>query len=81
MATFLVMSFGIFIYMSQLLCVEPSAQRGVRQRMDGDQLAVADFAATRVGVTFIPFLYGRAPLVATKRVVLALFCTPTSWGR
>ena len=69
------------MHMSQLLRVEPSAQRGVRQRTDGDQLAVADLGATRVGVTFIPFLYGRAPLIATEGVVLALFCTPTSWGR
>ena len=49
--------------------------------MDGDLLAMADLGATHEGVTFIPFLYGRAPLVATERVVLALFCTPTSWGR
>ena len=49
-----------------------------RQRPDGDQLVVAGLGQLVMGVTFIPLFYGRAPLVATERAVLALFCTPTS---
>ena len=52
-----------------------------RQRSDGDQLVAAGLGQLVMGVTFIPLFYGRAPLVATERAVLALFCTPTSWGR
>ena len=48
-----------------------------RQRSDGDQLVVAGLGQLVMGVTFIPLFYGRAPLVATEREVLALFCTPT----
>ena len=48
-----------------------------RQRSDADQLVVAGLGQLVMGVTFIPLFYGRAPLVATEREVLALFCTPT----
>ena len=48
-----------------------------RQRSDGDQLVVAGLGQLVMGVTFIPLFYGRAPLVATEREVLGLFCTPT----
>ena len=48
-----------------------------RQRSDGDQLVVAGLGQLVMGVTFIPLFYGRAPLIATEREVLALFCTPT----
>ena len=48
-----------------------------RQRSDGDQLVVAGLGQLVMGVTFIPLFNGRAPLVATEREVLALFCTPT----
>ena len=48
-----------------------------RQRSDGDQLVMAGLGQLVMGVTFIPLFYGRAPLVATEREVLALFCTPT----
>ena len=43
------------------------------QRSDGDQLVVAGLGQLVMGVTFIPLFYGRAPLVVTKREVLALF--------
>ena len=49
-----------------------------RQRSDGDRLVAAGLGQLVMGVTFIPLFYGRAPLVATERAVLALFCTPTS---
>ena len=66
------------MYMSRLLLVESSAQAS-NPPADGWQPAGhGGLGATRAGVTFIPFLYGWAPLVATERVVLALFCTPTS---
>ena len=48
------------------------------QRSDGDRLVAAGLGQLVMGVTFIPLFYGRAPLVATERAVLALFCTPTS---
>ena len=48
-----------------------------RQQSDGDQLVVAGLGQLVMGVTFIPLFNGRAPLVATEREVLALFCTPT----
>ena len=49
-----------------------------RQQSDGDRLVAAGLGQLVMGVTFIPLFYGRAPLVATERAVLALFCTPTS---
>ena len=49
-----------------------------RQRSDGDRLVAAGLGQLVMGVTFIPLFYGWAPLVATERAVLALFCTPTS---
>ena len=64
--------------MSQLLFVEPSAQANSPPANGWRPASRGGPGATRVGVTFIPFLYGRAPLVATEREVLALFCTPTS---
>ena len=37
--------------------------------------------ATHTGVTFIPFLLWAGSTRRDRGVVLALFCTPTSWGR
>ena len=48
-----------------------------RQQSDGDQLVVAGLGQLVMGVTFIPLFYGWAPLIATEREVLALFCTLT----
>ena len=67
--------------MAQLLPVELSA---LASSLPANRCRPANHGgpgATRVGVTFIPFFYGRAPLVATEREVLALFCTPAPWGR
>ena len=44
-----------------------------RQRSDGDRLVAAGLGQLVMGVTFIPLFYGRAPLVATERAVLAFY--------
>ena len=64
--------------MSQLLRVEPSARASSPPANGWRPANCGELGATHVGVTFIPFLCGRAPLVATEREVLALFCTLTS---
>ena len=64
--------------MSRLLLVESSAQASSPPANGWRPASRGRLGATRAGVTFIPFLYGRAPLVATERVALALFCTLTS---
>ena len=69
------------MWISGNVYVTAAAWQVARQRSDGDQLVVAGLGQLVMGVTFIPLFYGRAPLVATEREVLALFCTPTPWGR
>ena len=73
-----ILFFFFVIYICHSCCVWARVLWQVaRQRSDGDQLVVAGLGQLVMGVTFIPLFYGRAPLVATEREVLALFCTPT----
>ena len=64
--------------MSQLLRVDPSALASSPPAIGWRPAYRGRPGATRDGCDLIPLFYGRAPLVATERAVLALFCTPTS---